>query len=265
MRRGKMFRFFYMVTLSIFTASAAALAFRLGEQRRGNQFYQQAGKRNEAFAAAAPAALQSAASLVQSALFQGQEYQTAPHKPNELSRRVSRLAGEYSHVAAWLQIPGTSVDYPVVLGSDNQFYLDHLPDGSKNALGSLFLDYRSDENSLHLIIYGHNGAGGKMFGQLKEYESREFFAEHKTLTLTTQDSSYVCPIFSVRRVKEDSDAYMLDFEDRDALIDYVNQAAAESLYPIDADFRNTERVVTLSTCTGWSNQRFLVQAVLQSP
>lgn len=265
MRRINWFRVFYLAALSVFVLSTLALVFRLREQHRGSQFYQRLGAVNEPVSAFDFPSFLTAAFRTQPVLLQGQEYQNASYKPSELSARVSRLAGEYSHIVAWLQIPDTSIDYPVVLGKDNQFYLDHLPDGSKNVLGSLFLDCRSKEDSPHLIIYGHNAVGGKMFGQLKQYESQEFFAEHGTIILATQNVSYACPIFSIRRVREDSDDYVLDFEDRDALLAYVNEAAANSLYSIDVDFHHVEGVVTLSTCTGLHNQRFIVQAVVQSP
>lgn len=86
--------------------------------------------------------------------------------------------------------------------------------------------------------------------------------QHKTLTVATSDEVYVCPIFSVRRVAAESDAYRLEFEDNNSLMDYIDQAAAGSLYPIDVDIGDAARVMTLSTCTGWRDQRFIVQAVL---
>lgn len=100
-----------------------------------------------------------------------------------------------------------------------------------------------------------------MFGLLKQYEAQDYFSEHQTLTVATSDSVYICPIFSVRRVEADSDAYRLEFEDNDSLISYMNQAASESLYQIDIDLRDATKVLTLSTCTGWRNQRFIVQAL----
>ena len=66
----------------------------------------------------------------------------------------------------------------------------------------------------------------------------------------------------MRRVEADSDAYKLEFEDNDSLVSYMNQAASESLYQIDIDFADAAKVITLSTCTGWHNQRFIVQAVM---
>ena len=101
-----------------------------------------------------------------------------------------------------------------------------------------------------------------MFGLLKQYESQDYFLGHKTLTVATSDAVYICPIFSVRRVEADGNAYQLEFENDSSLTDYINQAAEESLYPIDVELEDAVRVLTLSTCTGWHNQRLIVQAVM---
>lgn len=232
MKGNKWFRFFYLVILLVFAGALGALAVQFGELRQGDRFYRQTAK-----AAAA-------------------------EEVSRFPRYVSELAGEYPGLAAWLQIPGTSVNYPVMSGMDNQYYLNHLPDGRENVCGSLFLDCRSDKESFHFIIYGHNGADGKMFGLLKQYESENYFKEHSTFHIITSDSFYVCPVFSVRRVKADGEVYRLKFRDKEELEEYARQAAAESMYAIDADFSNMAGIVTLSTCTGWRNQRLIVQAVL---
>lgn len=258
MEKGKVFRRLYILTLTVFIISSTALVIQLMELHRGNEFYEQIEEKTLPTISANPSA-----SSVQPAVPKDQESESVSPKPHKQSLRLSHFAEEYSDAAIWLQIPGTTLDYPVMLGADNQFYLNHLPNGNKNALGSLFLDYRTNEDSVHLIVYGHNGTSGKMFGLLKQYESQDYFLEHKTLTVATSDAVYVCPIFSVRRVEAGGNAYRLEFEDNNSLTDYINQAAAESLYQIDVELEDVTRVLTLSTCTGWRNQRFIVQAVMR--
>lgn len=262
MNRSKIFRFFHILILTIFIIFGTALFIRLMELQHGNEFYEQIEEKEKLPPTSAVAPSPPVTSVVQPAVPKNQEYEPGSPIIHELSLHLAQFAEEYHDAAIWLQLPDTSLDYPVMLGVDNQFYLNHLPDGSKNALGSLFLDYRTNEDSVHLIVYGHNGSGGKMFGLLKQYESQDYFLEHKTLTVATSDAIYVCPIFSVRRVEADSDAYRLEFEDNDSLISYINQAAAESLYQIDVELEDATRVLTLSTCTGWHNQRFIVQALI---
>lgn len=248
MKSKKIFRFFYVVMLCVLVSSGTALAVRSVELRRGEAFYKQVR------------GVEANRSAIQK-----EEQEEPEADPPELCTRFEQFAAEYPEAVAWLQLPDTTMDYPVMSGKDNRFYLDHLPDGSKNAMGSLFLDCRVDENSPHLIIYGHNGLNEKMFGLLKRYESPDYFEEHRTLTIALEDAVYVCPIFSVRYVQADSDDYRLDFEDQDALADYIDRAAAESLYPTDVDPEGITRVLTLSTCTGRRGQRLVVQAVLPLP
>ena len=258
MKENKVFKSVYGAVLVIFIISGVMLGIRLAKLHRGNEFYRQIGG-GRGFSSAV---FSDSVSSGRTDASESAAIKALCLEAPELSGYVSQLAEKYSGIAAWLQIPGTDLDYPVMLGKDNQYYLEHLPDGSENPLGSLFLDYRSGTSGPHFIIYGHNGAGGKMLGLLKQYESREYYEEHAILTLVTKDAVYLCPIFSVRRVEADSDAYRLEFEDNDDLICYMNWAASESLYQIDIDFADAAKVITLSTCTGWHNQRFIVQAVM---
>lgn len=183
------------------------------------------------------------------------------HRGNVFYEQIGEIR-EQEEISIWLWIEDTPVDYPVMCGSDNQYYLDHLPDGSQNALGCLFLDCRCNADSRHWIIYGHNGMGGKMFGSLRQYRQHDYFEKHAVVTIVVSGDVYVCPIFSVRTVEAGSDAYVLDLESDDDFRDYVQQAGEQSLYPIEVDMNGVGRVLTLSTCTGWRDQRLVIQALV---
>ena len=80
-------------------------------------------------------------------------------------------------VVAWLELPGTIINYPVAQGKDNNEYLRTLLDGTHHRFGTLFIDYRnekdfSDENT---IIYGHNIKAGDMFSILKNYREQSYY------------------------------------------------------------------------------------------
>lgn len=260
MRTSKAFRLIYFLTLAVFIAFSAALAIQWAQLRRGTEFYSQL-EQAELPARAGSAGSPPAAAAGGPVPPKQQEGEPTLPQIHEQSLRLTRFAEEYPNAVLWLQLPDTSLDYPVMLGTDNQYYLDHLPDGSQNVLGSLFLDYRTRGDSVHLIVYGHNGSRGQMFGLLKQYQSPDYFSAHKTLTLATPDRVYECPIFSVRRVKADGGTYRLEFESG-GLTDYISQAAEQSLYQTGTDLDGGAGVLTLSTCTGRRNERFVVQAIL---
>lgn len=67
-----------------------------------------------------------------------------------------------------IQIPSLDLEYPIMQGEDNLYYLNHDPTGNKNKYGSIFWDYKGRP-----LIFGHNGAGGLMFGKLKRLKGGE--------------------------------------------------------------------------------------------
>ena len=80
------------------------------------------------------------------------------------------LLAQGPDVKAWLELPGTVIQYPVAQGEDNSYYLKHLYDGTANKVGCLFIDYENAEDfsDNNTIIYGHNMRDGSMFSTLVE-------------------------------------------------------------------------------------------------
>lgn len=60
-------------------------------------------------------------------------------------------------IVAWIYIEGTKINYPIVQGEENSYYLKHLFSGEWNGSGCIFLDFRNDASfaDRHSIIYGH--------------------------------------------------------------------------------------------------------------
>ena len=75
---------------------------------------------------------------------------------------------------AWIKIDDTSINYPIVQGKDNEYYLNHNIDGKVATAGSIFLDYRNKWSDDFLIIYGHRMSGEQMFGEIVRYRDEGF-------------------------------------------------------------------------------------------
>ncbi len=91
-------------------------------------------------------------------------------------------------VLGWLLLPETSLSYPVVQGEDNDYYLNHTWDKTASSVGSIFLECQNspDMDGFSTIIYGHRMRDGSMFGILREYKNREFWADHPSIYLLTE-------------------------------------------------------------------------------
>ncbi len=96
-------------------------------------------------------------------------------------------------ICAWLQIPGTNINYPVVQGATNDDYILTTLSGVSAVEGSIFLDSDSSRNidDRHSIVYGHNIQNGSMFHAIASYVNKGFFDEHRTVYYITPEKNYV--------------------------------------------------------------------------
>ncbi len=174
-------------------------------------------------------------------------------------------------MAAWLQIPGTVIDYPVMwTPGDENYYLRRDFDGSSNQNGCLILDTDSciDPLTTNLIIHGHNMKSGAMFGTLAEYESEEYFKEHREIDLYTpacRRRYEVIAVFRSQVYKKTDTVFkfykFFQADTQEEFDDFYNNIKEMSLYDTGVTAQFGDRFLTLSTCSYHVDRgRFVVVA-----
>ena len=171
-------------------------------------------------------------------------------------------------VTGWISVPDTKLSYPLVQGTDNDYYLNHAWNGSRTSVGSIFLDHRStpDMTDFHTLIYGHRMKNGSMFAALKYYADAAYRAAHPYVYIKTAECVRQYAVFAAYEAPVRSVTYQLSFADdaqRQELIDF---ALTRSVIACGITPAVTDRIVTLSTCTGQGyDTRWVVQAVEIAP
>lgn len=169
------------------------------------------------------------------------------------------------NIVGWLVIEGTRINYPVVQGEDNDFYLTHQFDGQYNGAGCLFLDEKNDAvfSQCNQIIYGHYMKNRSMFHDLANYKEQEFFNEHPTGWLLTPTKAYQLQFFSGYVCDVYEDAWKIDFSEDD-FAEWLKDRMAQSVFTSDVMPAADSHILTLSTCSyEYQNARFVLHAVLQ--
>lgn len=163
----------------------------------------------------------------------------------------SALTALNPDTAAWLTSPDGQIDYPVVRGSDNDYYLDHLFTGEHNKLGTIFMDCRnaSDFSDRNTVLYGHNMKDGSMFAGLTRYQDQSYYDRYPAMTLRTPAGDYTVEFFAGVTLDGSTDAVLRAFADDDAFLDYVAQLRAASTFTSDTAVTAGDRLVTLCTCS----------------
>lgn len=179
---------------------------------------------------------------------------------------VDKLRKRNKDVIGYLEIPDTTISYPVMQKKDNpDFYLNHDIDKNYSFYGTPYLSAYCDlEKSDNLIIYGHNINGGKMFGALIQLRDENFYKKHKNILFTTKDKKKY-KIFSVISVNKNDFPYWkcVMAQDESDYDTFINKAKQYSIYDIDITPKYGEKILTLSTCDNsrGDDYRFVVFAV----
>lgn len=170
-----------------------------------------------------------------------------------------------SDVVGWLYVEAIpEISYPVVQGKDNDYYLHRTYKKEDVFAGSIFIDYENspDFSDQNTIVYGHNMKDQSMFGRLKQFKLQETLDKSPYFWILTPEGNYKYEIFSEYVAAVDGDTYTLIKGPGQGTIDYANKMRGLSLYQTyTKDFQKTDNIVTLSTCTGDTSTRFVVQGV----
>lgn len=154
---------------------------------------------------------------------------------------------------AWIRIPGTNVDYPVVWTDDAEYYLHHTFSGKQGAAGTLFSLMKTDYSipSRNIAIYGHHlkSTGEKMFTSLMRYKNPDFYEDNKTVMLDSLYRHSEYTIFAVMNMKVgDWEPSRTTFSGDAAFMAFVNRANSESLYDTGVEVGADDHILTLITC-----------------
>ena len=161
------------------------------------------------------------------------------------------LLAQCQDIVAWIYCENTVINYPIVRGQDNDYYLHRFIDGSYNGGGTLFLDFKcnkdfSDPNS---IIYGHHMNDGSMFASISKYRNDGYYAEHPVLYLNTPEQNYRIDVFAAFMTDADSDTYTIGFPDDASCQRWLDRMAAQSDFQTNVQLSPEDHVITLSTCS----------------
>ena len=186
------------------------------------------------------------------------------------TNKPESTASQNKDYVAWLTIPGTVINYPVVRSDRTDYYLHHLITGQESKLGTLFSLKTSDYEtpSKNIAIYGHHlSASTAMFSTLMEYKKESYWKAHQTIQLDTIYGKRTYRIFAVlNHTVSDWDASTASFKNDESFLKFVNRAKKKAFYDTGIEVSETDNIITLITCDrsfGGVQGRLLVMGVEQ--
>ena len=168
-----------------------------------------------------------------------------------------------SKVVAWIMVDGTSVNYPIVQGEDNEYYLNHDILERPKASGWTYMDYRNhpDLSDYNTVFYGHNLLNKTAFGSLANVFTDKWFQNsNHYIVVRTETEKHVYQVFSCYYI--DPEVYYLqtDFYRTSEYADFLNTIKGRSIYSFGLDVSTEDKIITLSTCTDDAKGRKVIHA-----
>lgn len=164
---------------------------------------------------------------------------------------VEKIKGENKDCVGYLEVPETSISYPIMQTKDNpDFYLKHDFNRNYSFYGTPYLSAYCDlKKSDNLIIYGHNINGGKMFGELEQYKDKNFFNRHRKIYFTTdrRREYEVFAVMSVNVRKFEYWKFVMARNEKD-YDDFVEKVLEHSTWNIRKKPEYRKQMLMLSTC-----------------
>ena len=175
--------------------------------------------------------------------------------PEQTLEKIDVYKSSNADTVAWLKIPGTSLNDPIVKAVDNDFYLLNNFDKESDERGALYADYRnkfgpaSDSLSRNTVIYGHSMKDGSMFSQIFPYKELDFLNENPIIEFTVNgETEYRWKIFSCM-VTDISFYYIEPDPDDETFNNIITEAKIRSSFQTNVDVNVNDKILTLSTCT----------------
>lgn len=166
---------------------------------------------------------------------------------------------------SWIYYEPVELSYPIVQGTDNDYYVDYTFEKKENGAGAIFMDFRNtpDYSDYNTIIYGHNMKNGTMFAAVKDLlDDPETVKENPYFYIFTENKSYMYEILALYPTDANSQVYDL-IEDEAAQKKNLAYITENATILTEKQITSSDKIVTLSTCyMPNDDSRVVLQGVL---
>ena len=183
---------------------------------------------------------------------------------DEYTVDFNKLKEQNNEAIAWLKVNNTNVEYPVVKGTNNSFYLNHSFDKSSNSAGWIFADCRNkfDNTDKNIVIYGHNMRDGSMFGSMLNILNSKWYEneENTNITLYTENEKSIYKVFSVYKIENEDYYIKTEFKNGNEFEGFIKNLKKRSIKDFNVDVSKDDNILTLSTCANNNKYRVVLHA-----
>ena len=173
---------------------------------------------------------------------------------NFKAKKANKELNTNTDIKGWIKINDTNINYPLLQGTDNDYYLDHNYQKEYSSYGSIYIDNNSnlDDVNSNVIIYGHSMKDKEMFQNLLNYSDKN----HQIIEIYTNNEARKYEIVTVFRSRvfyqDEKDVfryyYCYDLSSEEKYNSYINNSKNLELYDTGVEAQFGQQLITLITC-----------------
>ncbi len=155
-------------------------------------------------------------------------------------------------IGLWIEMEGSSIDYPVIYQSDNEYYLRRLPDGTWNEAGTIFVDMENGRDMVdrNTVFYGHHMLDEPlMFAEFENFEDQAYADSHKEIHIYSPTSEWIVyPVGGFVTTGYD-DYVTIHFGSDDEYQAYIDMLKSRTVFSSDVTLTKDDQMALFSTCS----------------
>ena len=184
-------------------------------------------------------------------------------KEEEYNIDFEKLQELNKDVCAWIKVKNTEIEYPIVKTTDNDYYIKHSLDKTRNSAGWPFMDYKNklDGTDKNIVIYGHNRKDRSMFGSLDTTLKEEWYLNEDNLEIIfiTKNGKETYEVFSNYQVLNEDYYITTNFKDNE-FTKFIKTIKNRSIHNYRVELSENDSILTLSTCANNNKYRMVLHA-----
>lgn len=186
-----------------------------------------------------------------------------------ISVDIKKLQREVNgDIRGWIyfEAANQNISYPIAYSTEKAYYLNRSLNGAESIAGTIYIDNtnNSDFKDSRTVVYGHNMRDLSMFGNLKYYRTAGYYDDHQYFQIVTPEGINRYHIFAYHQIADDDvDSVITYQEGNEVFTNWLSDMRSKSNLRTSIRVGANDKVVTLVTCSGNHDHRFLVEGVLE--
>ena len=130
----------------------------------------------------------------------GREDEASKESADDSFVDFDKLRDQNEDIFAWIKIPDTNIDYPVLQSSDgdDSFYKNHDALKNEDYRGAIYIEAANlkDMCDFNEVLHGSSTSDGTMFSQLNKFLDKNFFDEHPYVYVYMEGNALIYLVFA---------------------------------------------------------------------